>query len=87
MRLDYIAATVEEMALHFKDATGQLIYITKDRYKDNPEMLHKINLAHNRAKELRNQDAIKQKMEKIKLKIARLQDELLSLAVQLDRGD
>lgn len=79
MRLNYNTATIEEMALHFKGASRQLLYITKERYRDNPAMLDKIAQACARVDSFKRQDAIKTKITKLEAEIACLQDELGAL--------
>jgi hypothetical protein len=58
MRLDYVTASVEEVAEHFRKKTRQLVHLTKERYSNNPDMLLKLERAYIMAKIARLQDEL-----------------------------
>jgi hypothetical protein len=59
MRFNYVTASVEEVAQHFKEKDSrQLVHLTKARYSDNPDVLAKLERAYIMAKIARLQDEL-----------------------------
>jgi hypothetical protein len=58
MRFNYVTASVDEVAQHFKNKTRQLVHLTKERYSDNPDVLAKLERAYIMSKIARLQDEL-----------------------------
>jgi hypothetical protein len=56
--MNYVTASIEEVSNHLKSATRQLVFLTKERYRDNPDMLLKIEKAIILGKIARLQDEL-----------------------------
>lgn len=56
--MNYVTASIEEVSDHLKSATRQLVFLTKERYRDNPDMLLKIEKAIILGKIARLQDEL-----------------------------
>lgn len=56
--MNYVSASLEELAQHFKNASRQLIHTARERYNGNPDMALKVERAIVMAKIARLQDEL-----------------------------
>jgi hypothetical protein len=58
MAINYQTASLEEVAQHYKTASRQAVYEARKQYRDNPDVLMKLERAFIMAKIARLQDEL-----------------------------